>query len=503
MNSRVYEKSALDLVRDNYLLLLIFLSGFGIRILGLGTESIWYDEAVSIAASKLSLFEQIRWNFMESDNNPPLYYAILHFWVYIFGDSEFSSRLPSAIFGSCSILAIYAVGNLLFDRKTGLLAALILATSVFHVWFSQEARAYSLLTLLTLVSFYYFLKLMDAPHDRVYTVAYIVSSVLLLYTHYYGLPVIVSQNIFCFTQFLRNKNAGRLEMKKWVRLQLILVIFFLPCLVLLVKSGSTIRESFWIAAPTIREVLGYFTTYSGSAPILYLLVIFSLFSVVSLGRIKHASNYREIIKLPSDCSGELVIPYGSRVYLLIVWILSLVFVPFLISNIFTPVLIYRYTIAASPVLYLLASKGIANTNNNKLILFVAGLIMVFSLVNIEQNYSRIDKFQWREAIGDIERDAEYGDILAVYPRFELAPVRYYSKREDIVKGALADDFFFPSEAHNKKIWVIVSTHWGIDKELLKNEIRGKYDFVSERKYAFLDVYQVRIKGDDKSTALTP
>ena len=481
-------------IKNNSILLAIILLGLSLRIYNLGGESVWYDEAVSIAVSKLGIFEQIKWNFIENDNNPPLYYAILHFWVYIFGDSEFSSRLPSAIFGSCSILAIYAVGSLLFDRRSGLLAALILATSVFHVWFSQEARAYTLLTLLTLVSFYYFLKLMSAPQDRVYTVAYILSSVLLLYTHYYGLPVIASQNIFCFTQFLRNRKPGRLDLTKWVKLQLVLFLFFLPCLALLIKHSSTIQEGFWIGAPSINEVLGYFSTYSGSAPILYLLVIFSVLSIVSIGRIKGVRNYREFFMPLDDCSGGPGISYGNRIYLLFVWMFSIIFIPFLISRMFSPVLIYRYTIGASPVLYLLASKGLANTNNNKLILLFAGLIAVFSIANIENNYRRIDKYQWREAIGDIEASAGYGDILAVYPRFELKPVSYYSKREDIKKGALADDFFSPSEARNKKIWVIISTHWGIDKELLKKELSEKYDFILEKQYAFLDVYELKIKG---------
>ncbi|HVY55961.1 MAG TPA: glycosyltransferase family 39 protein, partial [Thermodesulfobacteriota bacterium] len=145
---------------------MIFLLGLGLRIYGLGTESLWYDEAVSVSASRLGIADQITWNLSHSDNNPPLYYSILHCWVSLFGDSEFSVRFPSAIFGSLSILAIYAIGNLLFGRKTGLIAALILATSVFHVWFSQEARAYTLLTLFTLLSFYYFLRLVSAPQDK-------------------------------------------------------------------------------------------------------------------------------------------------------------------------------------------------------------------------------------------------------------------------------------------------------------------------------------------------
>jgi hypothetical protein len=244
-------------------------------------------------------------------------------------------------------------------------------------------------------------------------------------------------------------------------------------------------------------------TYSGSAPMLFILLLFSLLSVVSLRGIEKVRNSRVSFRPLDDSSGESGISYGSRLYLLIVWVLSLILIPFLISRIMTPMLVYRYTIGASPVLYLLASRGISGTNNNKLIIVLAGLITLFSLANINEKYSRIDKFQWREAVAGIEAEAGHGDIMAVYPQFELEPVRYYSKRQDILKGPLGFDFFSPQDARDKNIWVIISTHWGIDKEAMKEELSKKYDFVSEMKFAYVDVYKLRLKAEDKTTALTP
>jgi uncharacterized membrane protein len=147
------KESGLSYVKDNSLILLIFILGLGLRLYDLGGESIWFDEAVSVMASKLGFLEQIRWSLASSDNNPPLYYAFLRVWVLLFGDSEFAVRLPSAIFGSFSILLIYIVGALLFNKKTALLSALVLAVSVFHINFSQEGRVYALLAFLALLLF--------------------------------------------------------------------------------------------------------------------------------------------------------------------------------------------------------------------------------------------------------------------------------------------------------------------------------------------------------------
>jgi mannosyltransferase len=90
-------------IRDNYLVLLIFVAGLALRIYAIGSESIWYDEAISVAVAKLGFVEHLRWITEVDDNNPPLYYTFLHLWISVFGDSEVSVRMPSAIFGSLSI----------------------------------------------------------------------------------------------------------------------------------------------------------------------------------------------------------------------------------------------------------------------------------------------------------------------------------------------------------------------------------------------------------------
>jgi uncharacterized membrane protein len=64
----------------------------------------------------------------------------------------------SVIFAVLAILMIYKVGNLIYDKDVGLLSALILAFSVYHIHYSQEARMYSQAVLFTLVSMFYMIK---------------------------------------------------------------------------------------------------------------------------------------------------------------------------------------------------------------------------------------------------------------------------------------------------------------------------------------------------------
>jgi len=138
-------------------LALILLFGLGLRLVDLGGESLWLDEGGSVYKSGVS--PKIFFRGEQPFVSPPLYYILLRGWINIFGDSETAVRLPSVIFGTLSILLIYLAGKEIFNRKTGLTAAVLLAVSVFNIYFSREARMYSLLCFLGLLSMLFLLKL--------------------------------------------------------------------------------------------------------------------------------------------------------------------------------------------------------------------------------------------------------------------------------------------------------------------------------------------------------
>src|SRR5918994_2648983 len=125
-------------------LLAIFVVGLALRLYGLGSESLWWDEVYAITTmAQPGPLEIVR--LSSTDNNPPLFYLILHYWMLFFGDSAFSVRLPSAIAGALAVPVMYKIGKLLFDRSAGLLAALILALCAYHARYAQEARPYGLM----------------------------------------------------------------------------------------------------------------------------------------------------------------------------------------------------------------------------------------------------------------------------------------------------------------------------------------------------------------------
>ncbi len=494
----IYEPES-GFLKNNSLLFLIFLLGLFLRIYNLGTESIWFDEAVSVMASKLGFFEQIRWSLASSDNNPPLYYAFLRVWVLLFGDSEFAVRLPSAIFGSFSILLIYIVGALLFNKKTALLSALILAVSVFHIKFSQEGRVYTLSAFLALLSYYFFLK-SAAERTGTYSAGYVVSSALLIYAHYYGLFIILSQNIFCARQYITHRKTGAPDSRKWIALQLILGILSIPGLYILYRHSIGIQNRFWLSPPTLKVLYDCFELYSGSVYLLILLAALSLLAVINAGGASVSRYFGGVFKPPARSAGEGGTSYASSVFLLVLWLCVPVAVPFLISLVSTPIFFYRYTIAGSLAFYVLASFGAAGTGGKRFILLVTGLVLIFSSINIFGYYERVDKPAWRAGINYIESNAGAGDVIVLYPWYETEAAGYYAERDDLTIISLADEFYSAPDTGDKEFWLVLCDRWlddvGNTKVTVERRIEESYDVLDTKVLPYLYIYRLKQKKNE-------
>lgn len=136
-------------------LLLIIFAGLLIRIVNIN-QSLWLDEATTAIVAKMPLYDFFT-KFMPADFHPPLYYVIIHFWSLIVGYSEVALRIPSVIFGGLTIYLVYLISKEL-KFKNVFLASLYLATSGLHIYYSQEARMYSLATFLVSFIVYLFIK---------------------------------------------------------------------------------------------------------------------------------------------------------------------------------------------------------------------------------------------------------------------------------------------------------------------------------------------------------
>ena len=129
--------------------LVFLLVALGIRLLLLGSKSLWFDEALSLHVALRG--QAAMWSENGEIFHPPLFYGLLEQWAQL-GRSEFVLRLPSALLGSLSVILIYVLAKDLLDRPVAVTAAGLTAFSPLLIWYSQELRPYALLMTLGLIA---------------------------------------------------------------------------------------------------------------------------------------------------------------------------------------------------------------------------------------------------------------------------------------------------------------------------------------------------------------
>jgi len=223
----------------------------------------------------------------------------------------------------------------------------------------------------------------------------------------------------------------------WLLFQGILIILYMPWINTFInRTFRNINVGYsWRPVPTINSIIDSFLVYSGSfyiAPIFLILCLFSMITYKEKGRINRVDS----LKFPGSHSGSISLSSTYRIYLLFVWLLTPIILPFVISKFqFLNIYITRYTIAASLAFYILVAKGIENINNKFIKSVIIILIIVFSLGNIKAYYTEFIKGQeWREATNYIDIKAKKEDILLFHPDYcQKYGFDYYSKRTDLNK----------------------------------------------------------------------
>ena len=151
-------------------LLLLILMAWALRLLLLGKQSLWYDEGVTWMLSQMPLPDLISWT--AADIQPPFYYLLIWLSEIIIDDSEWALRFPSVIFSVATVPLIYSLACRLFRdsrfRAAPLIAALLCTLSPVMVYYSQEARMYTLLAFEATLATYLLFKLLYP--DMVYPV---------------------------------------------------------------------------------------------------------------------------------------------------------------------------------------------------------------------------------------------------------------------------------------------------------------------------------------------
>lgn len=113
---------------------------------------------------------------------PPVFFVVSWLWAAVFGDSEAGIRSLSAVCGVATVPVLYLAARDLLNRRAGLIVAWLAAVNPLLVWYSQEARSYSLMILITAISFLFFVRAMQGEKRSI--LWWGLASAVAMATHY-------------------------------------------------------------------------------------------------------------------------------------------------------------------------------------------------------------------------------------------------------------------------------------------------------------------------------
>jgi hypothetical protein len=402
-------------------------------LLDLGGTGLWLDESLSAIRASLPTDELVRFLVAEP-HQMKLYVVLLRGWRLL-GEGELALRSLSVLFSVAAVVAIHAVGTRLYDGRTGLLAALVLALNGFHLRYAREARAYSLAVFLVLAGTLLLLALLRrgasparAPRGRWLPAAYGAVSGLAPYA-------------YSFTVFVNAAQAAALlvlprRSVPWRSLALSALVAGVVVLPLAVQNLQDVGgENWgWIPEPTPRAVLDLFLHLTGYAGWPALLA-YGVLALAALAEPRAGRRNRRNAAPAGDGPPGAADPAFSRFRraLLVAWVVVPVGIVLAISYV-KPFLVPRYLIVCVPPLVLLAARGLALVRRPVPFALALAAFLWTAWPGIEITYRKPWEEDARGAASYVLSRAREGDGILFYGGSGVAPFDWYRRRAGVGPG---------------------------------------------------------------------
>jgi mannosyltransferase len=257
-----------------------------LRFYRLGHQGFWFDEGNTALEVRFTPGQMLTL-LKHYESTPPLYYAVAWVWSRIFGDTEVGLRSLSALLGVLAVPVGYGAARKLVSRRAGLIAAALIAFNPYLIWYSQEARAYSMVILLTGASLLALAYVRISPSPWA-VAAWAVSCALALATEYYAVLVIVPETAYLLYLHRRRRSL-------WLGLAG-LAVWSAPLLWFAVSQNATGHAS-WIApiplGPRVGQVVPQFLVGYGAPALTALQRVAEAAALVALVLLFTRSDPRE------------------------------------------------------------------------------------------------------------------------------------------------------------------------------------------------------------------
>jgi mannosyltransferase len=376
-----------------------------LRLLYLGKQSLWVDEGLSVALTQTSWHDMLLTTSHHDAMSP--YLVLLRLWTICFGDSEAALRMPSVIFSVATLAPLYELARRLAGKRVAAVTVILFAVNGFSIRYAQETRCYSLMGLLVVGSWVFFLRCLDAPAMPNYT-GYVATSVLGAYTHIFNTFSYPAQWI----PIMRRSDRMKPQLG-------LIASIILACGLILPKGLSVILtdvgQDSWISPLGWMNVLDLLSQFCGSR-------------VAAQGEVLLLTR----VYLIAACYGALALIFGdrksgrsgSRRRFVVLGFAIPIGVVLIVSTV-KPLLLSRYLIEALPFFMIICAVGLCRARPQWL--GAAGLAAI-AVLSVHQDYLYYRHYKgddWRGATTYILSNSKPGDSVVFVCPAPRWPYDYY------------------------------------------------------------------------------
>lgn len=387
-----------------------------VRLLGIATRPIWYDEGFAILFSEKGLRAMLYGTLAptgagSADIHPLGYYTLLWIWMNVFGDSLFAVRLLSILAGIVSVFLVYLVAQeALSDVKSAQLAMFFAALAPFPIHYAQEIRMYSFLSMWLLLATYSYQR-GSKSGNWLWWVLFSGSAALAQYTH----------NLAAF--YLVPLSLWPLPQKDWRTFRSVVIaglgalVLYLPWLIQLPSQFAKIQQAYWVERPDISKLLTLLLVYITNTPLPDRLIAAALAAtliIAIIGLLQTAKATRQ-----AESKGGLLVFYLS-------------FAPPLLLFLFSqwrPVYIERALITSGTVFSIWLAWVLTKTNLSNVVRYaLSGLILASFALGIYQHvtYRDFPYGPFEELNQSLRERIQPQDVIIHSNKLTFIPAIYYA-----------------------------------------------------------------------------
>lgn len=300
-----------------------------------------FDETASILVARsdlASMAQMIR----ASENNPPLFYIVLHAWMKVSNSELWIRMLPLACF-LASIALVHALTlRLSGSGRASLLAAALMSASALRLLPDIFVRNFSMGMALGLLCVISWLDALADPDDSRKWAWVVITTALGLYCTYFFVFVIGVMNLHAVALLVEKGRDRRSHLIRLLLVDSCVVAIFLPWLPVFIQHRSSVQEEFWIQTPDFEALVELFVYLgSGSGAASCLLLLGGMVGAHRLGRERRTSAMMLL-------AGFFLVPVASI---------------FAYSRVFQSIFHAKYFLLFAPGLIILAAVGLGNAKS--------------------------------------------------------------------------------------------------------------------------------------------